>query len=51
MTIFSILSYCRINTIVKNDYNDGFGNKDVLNNIDLNIIKIHDKVADILLDN
>ena len=47
MTIFIILSYNRINTIVKMDYTDGYGNRDVLNNIDRNVIRISDAIRDV----
>ena len=46
MAIFSVLSYLKIDTIVQMDYKDT-GNNAVLDNIDLNIIKILDKVSDI----
>ena len=49
MTIFIILSYNRINTIVQMDYNS-YGNRDVLNNIDRNVIRISDTVKDIWLN-
>lgn len=55
MTIFSILAYCKINsishqlnTIVELDYQDTWNNA-VLDNIDLNVIRILDRVANIEL--
>lgn len=47
MTVFSILAYSRLNTIVKMDYTDGYSNRSVLNNLDLNVIRILDEVRDI----
>ena len=49
ITIFVILSYYRINTIVKMDY-ETYGNRAVLNNIDRNVIRISDTVKDIWLN-
>ena len=49
MTVFSILAYSRLNTIVKMDYTDGYSNRSVLNNLDLNVIRILDEVRDINL--
>ncbi len=47
MTIFIILSYCKINTIIKMDYSDGYSNRSVLNNLDLNVVRIETLVRDI----
>ncbi len=49
IAVFSALIYFKINTIVQMDYKDT-GNNTVLDNIDLNVIRILDKVGDIYLE-
>jgi hypothetical protein len=48
--VFSVLSYNRINAIVKMDYSEGFGNRHVLNHIDMNVISILDTVRTLRLE-